>query len=909
MRLKRALMFAILMATLGSTYYFYTLHFKLHSANDELAKNNAAFRGGNSVFHVRAKDSESHKDSPPVAFQLHSERLKTDGEEHHDPQMFQLFPKGVGEKKKPIDQTEEVNKELEPGNEPPDRTREPTTVPTELPNIEDGESDTGDNELGVETPAYDKGVQSPQPSADTNAKQSESALDTGGAPKDNAAKEDAAKREWANRMQEQQRLIEKQAQMLKQFQEHFQAQQQQQPLHAQQQIYAHRQEPLERQQQTSNLNPQQDSFQSQQRHPTKSFDQHQKQILNQGQPQGQDQIQQESSSQDEQQSQDQGQQQLKMQSSDHETAQSLSTTIDQYNADQDLNALSDKPIYQAGYSNSLLDRVENFNGEIKGRFNGLIFKDDNPPAQLAVNGVQPRQKPILNRQDDVFNQDQPGQQKQTIDAAKMFEQARQKGNVFSGSQLTQQFRSPQEQGQILTTIAQSAEHVRDAAKMFEEAGQRNQAKQNMLQNPDGQQSDSNDNSNNDEQPQNENSDPSMIGREGKVHRELTPLEEQSPINEGGANRGLPKYLPRQAPPNNDRNPNAVTTGTGKNADASVENLESQVEQKIHNDPLLEDRFKQMKNDFEGDVRPGVEPKIQPKPDTHSNGIGTEDHNDESKAAVPGKPPSDLIATVYDLTQKAEGAFQCVALRLRVFSRTLCVYPQHTDTGASKQIIQRGTWEERELEEFEAALNTDPSLGAVDLGAGLGVYTLAAASKDRPVVAVEPFKENIRLFHKTMQLNTVTDKVTLITDALGEKVGVGRLRYPQPSGNMGAAYVDPVKLSDVGPGDTDLVRIVRLDDVIPAVTFQRAVVKLDVQGDESKVLKGARRFFSQINVQFLFMHWIPSQDKLQFKMTESFLRQYGMEPAKSVKDNILYSDSDLTDDINFIVWRKIGVAKP
>ena len=92
-----------------------------------------------------------------------------------------------------------------------------------------------------------------------------------------------------------------------------------------------------------------------------------------------------------------------------------------------------------------------------------------------------------------------------------------------------------------------------------------------------------------------------------------------------------------------------------------------------------------------------------------------------------------------------------------------------------------------------------------------------------------------------QVNLITDKVSLVTDALGERVGEGFLRSPHPSGNMGAVYVeriDPAQGRHVIVGDT--VRIIRLDDLIPLVTFPSVVIKLDVQGDESKVLKGGSR---------------------------------------------------------------------
>ena len=198
-------------------------------------------------------------------------------------------------------------------------------------------------------------------------------------------------------------------------------------------------------------------------------------------------------------------------------------------------------------------------------------------------------------------------------------------------------------------------------------------------------------------------------------------------------------------------------------------------------------------------------------------------------------------TVYDLTRPAEGTFKCVPLKLWTFSRSVCVHSHNIDSIMSERLLNRGMWEEEELAQFLHALDTQFALGAVDLGAGLGIYSLAAASKFRPVLAVEPLYANYRLFHKTAQLNAITDRVTLVTNALGAEAGLGRLVYPHPTGNLGAAYLQPVNGTDRVRDPANVVRIVSLDDLIPVLKFRTAVLKLDVQGDEHNVLRGGKRY--------------------------------------------------------------------
>jgi hypothetical protein len=73
---------------------------------------------------------------------------------------------------------------------------------------------------------------------------------------------------------------------------------------------------------------------------------------------------------------------------------------------------------------------------------------------------------------------------------------------------------------------------------------------------------------------------------------------------------------------------------------------------------------------------------------------------------------------------------------------------------------------------------------------------------------------------------------------GPQKGRGKIRV---FGRKGNALVDPLPLSDLRPAGTDdVVSIVTLDDVIPAVTSRRVVLTVHVGGDEAKVLKGARK---------------------------------------------------------------------
>jgi hypothetical protein len=62
------------------------------------------------------------------------------------------------------------------------------------------------------------------------------------------------------------------------------------------------------------------------------------------------------------------------------------------------------------------------------------------------------------------------------------------------------------------------------------------------------------------------------------------------------------------------------------------------------------------------------------------------------------------------------------------------------------------------------------------------------------------------------------------------------------------------------------------------------------------------FFSELDVCFVVMQWLPSTSRDQYKVMETQLRQNGLEPARSVHGSV-YMPSNLYKDLNYVVWRK------
>lgn len=153
----------------------------------------------------------------------------------------------------------------------------------------------------------------------------------------------------------------------------------------------------------------------------------------------------------------------------------------------------------------------------------------------------------------------------------------------------------------------------------------------------------------------------------------------------------------------------------------------------------------------------------------------------------------------------------------------------------------------------------PGMTVFDVGANIGVYTRLlsnAVGASGAVVAFEPSPENYRrLLEGTRGLRNVT----VVNAAVGESTGRTRL-YMSNDLNVDHRTYDPG-----GDVTCQEVAIVRLDDWVVAgkpVDF----IKIDVQGYELHVLRGAERVLRENPRLHLYMEFWPYG-----------LRRAGVEP--------------------------------
>lgn len=129
---------------------------------------------------------------------------------------------------------------------------------------------------------------------------------------------------------------------------------------------------------------------------------------------------------------------------------------------------------------------------------------------------------------------------------------------------------------------------------------------------------------------------------------------------------------------------------------------------------------------------------------------------------------------------------------------------------------------------------------IDVGANIGFYTVLLGKIDSvdEVHAFEPMPEPFRELRDNVQLNHLTDKCFLHQVALSDTPGQGEMAVIGECSGANALSVTSIHHDKQAAGSV-LVPLNTVDELIDAAR-KPFVMKLDVEGHEFSVLKGASR---------------------------------------------------------------------
>lgn len=153
------------------------------------------------------------------------------------------------------------------------------------------------------------------------------------------------------------------------------------------------------------------------------------------------------------------------------------------------------------------------------------------------------------------------------------------------------------------------------------------------------------------------------------------------------------------------------------------------------------------------------------------------------------------------------------------------------TSAAHTAMRKGLFEPEETDVLRRVLAISDVF--VDVGANIGFYVCLACHAGRHPVAIEPQPKNLRLLYKNLRANGYDD-VEVVEQAVADKPGTAMLYGPSGTG----ASVIP-GWAHQHTGYHSAISLTTLDTLLEArFAGKRLLIKIDVEGAEFLVLKGA-----------------------------------------------------------------------
>ncbi len=167
---------------------------------------------------------------------------------------------------------------------------------------------------------------------------------------------------------------------------------------------------------------------------------------------------------------------------------------------------------------------------------------------------------------------------------------------------------------------------------------------------------------------------------------------------------------------------------------------------------------------------------------------------------------------------------------------------------------RGFWLRDPLEQEVFMLSAlrrlvSPDNVVFDVGANVGLYVRALIQqcKAKKVIAFEPATENRAYLERNIRLGNCQDRVQVVSVALADYDGMDEFQVDDVSSTSGVLNIVTQGKASISrrrfgfPPKTETVTVARLDTLVESGALPvPQVIKLDVEGAEERVLRGAAR---------------------------------------------------------------------
>jgi FkbM family methyltransferase len=194
----------------------------------------------------------------------------------------------------------------------------------------------------------------------------------------------------------------------------------------------------------------------------------------------------------------------------------------------------------------------------------------------------------------------------------------------------------------------------------------------------------------------------------------------------------------------------------------------------------------------------------------------------------------------------------------------------------------------------------------DIGANVGVYTLYAALKDIEVMSFEPAPSNYYLLNRNIEINKMADKVSALCIAFNDttrldllymtntELGGALSSFAEAVDWKGEPFTASFKQAMIGFSVDDFVS--QFNPLFPNH------IKIDVDGIENKIIKGAKHTLSDKRVKSILVE-LDSNRECYCKEVMEAIEQAGLKFITK-KHGPMLDNCQFSDSYNYIFMRPL-----
>lgn len=216
--------------------------------------------------------------------------------------------------------------------------------------------------------------------------------------------------------------------------------------------------------------------------------------------------------------------------------------------------------------------------------------------------------------------------------------------------------------------------------------------------------------------------------------------------------------------------------------------------------------------------------------------------------------SKVNLIILNLSEPITKPFKRAELKTSRGKTPIFVYDVGMDKWVSGAILHSGAWESSMVTTWQTLLGMVPDATAVDIGANLGQYGLAALVMKRRSVFVEPVLRNAQRIVKSIQAGPLDFKrfAMVVQNALSNTRR--RILFRTFEGNIGGTQILDQKFETQADKRFGSAFTILLDDLTNVVPGTDLIMKVDAECSEKQALGRSDRFFARYRVHAIMMEW-------------------------------------------------------